>query len=629
MRIAIVSILTFVLAACSDEHRHTHDEDHHHDGAHLRGTFTIDTRDFEASPYTGTSFANDPDDFQFVIVSDNAGGTRLGVMKNALNKVNLLQPEFVVSVGDLIEGFTESEAELERQWTEFDSFLDQLEMPFFYTPGNHDWSNDTMAKVWEERYGASTYHFVYKDVLFLILNTEEDSPGGGKAGLTDEQVGYAARVLEANADARWTFVLLHQPLWAMDNPKGWIALEALLTGRDYTAFAGHMHVYDYQESKDGRDRITLGSTGGYSLMRGKMHGEFDHVTWVTMTDKGPKIANLELDGIDDKYVIPPAVRTAFKSEPVFNIDPWYDEIGRGQVALPVTIKNNFDHTLDYRLEVFANPDIALRGGAPSGVLAPGAKTEVQLLLDAQDSASPTPLSVRAYADLTLEPGNTISWSKNLRLAPVARQPLRRTATPVVFDGRLDEWSSLPLRARPVGAFDDGKTIEVTPSDASFQFSTQYDDAFLYVGLEVKDDEVVTADAADNYGDSDYAVITIDARPAAQSANNPGQILELKKGKWIFMRAAPQGEEGILFYRSFVPEPFDAKVRQTKDGYTAEFRVPLGYVISKQGENWRDLRLNVGVNDADPNSKKRRPILLGWQEEWGESVLGAGMFRRAE
>lgn len=37
-------------------------------------------------------------------------------------------------------------------------------------------------------------------------------------------------------------------------------------------------------------------------MRGIPFGEFDHIVWVTMTDKDPIIANLLLDGIFDENV---------------------------------------------------------------------------------------------------------------------------------------------------------------------------------------------------------------------------------------------------------------------------------------------------------------------------------------
>jgi hypothetical protein len=46
----------------------------------------------------------------------------------------------------------------------------------------------------------------------------------------------------------------------------------------------------------------LATTGGASKLRGKADGEFDQVVWVTMKESEPVIANLLLDGIEDKNV---------------------------------------------------------------------------------------------------------------------------------------------------------------------------------------------------------------------------------------------------------------------------------------------------------------------------------------
>ena len=60
-----------------------------------------------------------------------------------------MRPEFVVSVGDLIEGYTDDPAVLDREWDEFEGFVGRLQMPFFYVPGNHDMSNAVMAEEWQ------------------------------------------------------------------------------------------------------------------------------------------------------------------------------------------------------------------------------------------------------------------------------------------------------------------------------------------------------------------------------------------------------------------------------------------------------------------------------------------------
>ena len=137
--------------------------------------------DDESKPYTHLNFKNDPEEFQFAIVSDNAGGGRPGVFHKAVEMVNLLQPEFVACLGDLVEGYNDAsgqpaDEEVYRAWwQEIDESLAQLDMPFFFLPGNHDLNSPASVKVWRERHGGSRayYHFIYKNVLFLMVNTED------------------------------------------------------------------------------------------------------------------------------------------------------------------------------------------------------------------------------------------------------------------------------------------------------------------------------------------------------------------------------------------------------------------------------------------------------------------------
>ena len=69
-----------------------------------------------------------------------------------------------------------------------------------------------MAKKWEERLGASYYHFVYKDVLFLAINSEQAVATGGKnTFVDDEQYEYVKKTLAENPDVRWTLVFTHKP----------------------------------------------------------------------------------------------------------------------------------------------------------------------------------------------------------------------------------------------------------------------------------------------------------------------------------------------------------------------------------------------------------------------------------
>jgi protein tyrosine/serine phosphatase len=303
--------------------------------------------DEAAKTYSNLDFKNDPDNFQFAIIGDRAGGYRPGVFPAAVDTLNLLQPELILSVGDFIEGYIEDESELKAQWAAVDKEVTQLEMPLFFVAGNHDVNLDPSEKVWFNRAGAdrSYSHFVYKDVLFLLLSTEDppkNDPGpelgekyealkagkysgaeanaiireledwAGQVNISDAQVEYFERVLAENSAVRWTFAFMHSPPWMQPEPGNFVKIESLLADRPYTMFAGHTHTYDYRQ-RNGRDYITMAMTGG--AIPGRSTGHMDHVAWVTMGDEGPIISNVLMNGVLDKRGAVPALQDALLFRP--------------------------------------------------------------------------------------------------------------------------------------------------------------------------------------------------------------------------------------------------------------------------------------------------------------------------
>lgn len=270
-------------------------------------------------------------DLTFAILSDRTGGERPGVFEHAVRCVNLLRPDLVIGIGDLVEGYEADVAELHRQWDEVDGLLGLLEAPFHAIPGNHDVSNDAARAVWRERRGPEWTHFVERDVLFLLLSTEDppglpqhvveqlpairsamaagedvghlvdgliDWEGDQDARISDAQVAYFEDALRDVPDPRWTFVFLHRPAWQGGGDARFARIEQALGGRPYTTFAGHVHSYK-RTVVDDRVRIRLGATGGVYVLP-DAPGNFDHVTLVSMAPDGPRIANILLDGILDE-----------------------------------------------------------------------------------------------------------------------------------------------------------------------------------------------------------------------------------------------------------------------------------------------------------------------------------------
>ena len=301
-----------------------------------------------AKSYTHLNFKNNPDNFQFAIIGDRTGGANVeGTFKLATGQLNLLQPEFVINVGDMIEGYSDDKAELNAEWDESDSMLKTLEMPFFRTPGNHDIANETAQQVWRDRHGTTYYSFVYKDVLFLVLDSEDpprEAPPGIKekldlynrlqtedpakakamlaefmsddsvvAGLAkpvefgDAQIAFIKNTLARYPDVRWTFLFLHEPAWEKPS-ESFKAVQQLLKDRNHTFFGGHLHYYDY-DNINGREHITMGPAGASFHQDGP--GNVDHLMWVTMTDNGPQMANIALKGVFDRKGLDPSLFGAY------------------------------------------------------------------------------------------------------------------------------------------------------------------------------------------------------------------------------------------------------------------------------------------------------------------------------
>lgn len=283
-------------------------------------------------PWNKESFDAASGKFTFAVFSDLTGGERAGIFEIAIEQLNLLRPELIVNVGDLVEGGTDAVATIDGQWDSFDERAGKARAPVFYVGGNHDRGSQVMQGVWERRYGPGYYWFVYKDVLFLVLDTEDHPPArmqeivqarsdalkvvdseGWDAfaetdyarmpenlagNVSDAQARFFQAAIAAHPDVRWTFLFMHKSPWLREDMTSFRAIEAALAGRPYTLFNGHVHAYQHLE-RQGRDYIRLATTGGVQLPANGR--SMDHVTLVTVDGNDVDIANLLLNGILDKH----------------------------------------------------------------------------------------------------------------------------------------------------------------------------------------------------------------------------------------------------------------------------------------------------------------------------------------
>ncbi len=592
----------------------------------------------DAAPWTHLDVVDAPGDFKFVIVSDRTGGARDGVFESAIGKINLVQPAFVMSVGDLIEGYTEDPARLEAEWAELEGFVAGLEAPFFYAAGNHDYSNDAMAREWARRFGPSYYHFLYEDALFLVLNSELFSsvakPGEPVDGVDgpEAQLRFVERVLAAHADARWTFVFVHQPFWDTPKPPAeWLRVEALLGERPYTVFAGHFHRYVKHVRHD-RRYLTLATTGGTSRMRGPMRGEFDHVALVTMSDAGPRIANLMLDGIHDEDVRTEGARELAErlDEAVEPVPLWLDgDVFRGGEQR-FALHNRSDRPIALRARFDASPHFRAWPETLERTLEPGASETVSVRLVADgpvDARALVPSLAHWSAEAEGERG-PVRVESTAWLLPDRRFAVRRAARPMRVDAELGEWG--PLRF----ALDDRPESADGPAEASARFDLRHDDAFLYLAADVRDP--TPAHSAEHTAfEQDGLVVELDARPDPERSRNEGYLQALGNGSLaslLLLWLAPVEPLADPSVADFVPPPPDGLLRavQRRDGgYTLELAVPRTFLDERAGGDWRAFRLNLTLQDFDrPGGDERhlewRPNRFGIRDL---AVPGAGTFAR--
>ena len=601
-----------------------------------------------ATPWTGLIANDAPEDFSFVIVTDRTGGHRPGVFKSAMPKVNLLQPAFVVSVGDLIEGYTSDQESLDEQWDEFEGFVSRLDVPFFYTPGNHDMSNSVMSETWRTRFGPSYYHFLYKGVLFLVINSELFGMVGNPATPVPgpwqqaEQLRHIEHVLAHHEDTRWTIVLTHQPLWddgredlvgdsAEPNiDPDWLQVEALLGDRNYTVFAGHYHRYK-KSTRHNRSYITLATTGGSSGLRGPLYGEFDHVALVHMSADGPTIANLTLDGIlpDDVATAKSQAAMAKIAQSV-QVEPEFFDGSRfesGGVTFRIT--NGGDAPLKATASVMSNEVLRLASEPAPVMVAPGENTKLTLHLIANKAV--------AFEDM---PPARVTWSlsSEVRQQPVVMEvetallPQRRfdvnkVPRAVRVDADLSEWS-LPYSVTRQG---DITSPQADPADVSFSFGLGYDAQNLYFAADVIDDSIV-ASSDRTALEQDGIVIAVDARPDPERSANESLEAAVESGNLARLAVAlitlvQERPAPILDFLKDVRAAIPTAIRRTSTGYSVEMAVPVAMLDQRQGKDWEMIRVSIYVNDFDDG--ERGFTTLHWQpNRFGDAPLaGTGTFVR--
>ena len=230
---------------------------------------------------------------RFAVLGDRTGGHVPGIFGKIVEEVERMKPDFVMTVGDLIEGYTEDTVVLKAEWEEFDSLIAPLSMPIYLMSGNHDITSAGMLDMYKRFVGEPNYSFDHRGIHFTIL---ENGRWDSSDELPLEHINWLINDLENNKDAPYKMVFMHVPYWEESTMEGKPdTLHSLFANYGVDAvFTGHYHVY-FTGRYDDIIYTGVGSSGGGTDPgpTGLMY----HFVWVTVDDKEIAIAPIKMGAV--------------------------------------------------------------------------------------------------------------------------------------------------------------------------------------------------------------------------------------------------------------------------------------------------------------------------------------------
>ena len=316
--------------------------------------------------------------FTFVVFGDRTGGPADGVkiLAEAVADTNLYEPDLVMTVGDLIQGYG-TEGPWMNEMREFRGIMDGLLCPWFPVAGNHDvyWrgpdrpENEHEAN-YEMHFGPLWYAFDHKDRRFIVLYTDEADPKTGERNfskpasqrMSPEQLAWLKKTLASAKDKKDVFVFLHHPRWIGGNyGDDWERVHPVLAeaGNVRAVFAGHIHRMRYDGPRDGIEYVTLATVGGGQSglvpEAGYLH-QFHHVT---VRPDGIALAAIPvgttLDVRDITATVSNETARLARSTPGLDGELSIDETGIGDGTIEVSMSNPTGRSVEFTL-VPESPD---------------------------------------------------------------------------------------------------------------------------------------------------------------------------------------------------------------------------------------------------------------------------------
>jgi len=528
---------------------------------------------------------------RFAVIGDRTGTHEPGIYGQIVEEIQRMRPDFLLSVGDLIEGYTDDTVEVKREWEEYKKLLKPLTMPIYLAPGNHDIWDSTSLELYRRYIGEPHYSFDIGDAHFVILdNSRYDTVGA----FPKEQIDWLIEDLEKNKKAIYTFIVSHIPYWieTIANDKA-DTLHALFVEYGVDAvFTGHYHEY-FSGEFDGIMYTGLGSSGG-GCSPGPTGLKY-HFMWVTVDRNGISIAPIKMNA-----VLPWDEVTAVEYRLVNKIKDEAVDIEKVSVRRDLTVPETRIRVNVRNLNSHLTLKDTIRWEMPIGwgITPKNLPVEIGALEsevvdftgEATGALYPTPiLSIQyPYAE-----GKKFEMKRELGISRTVYA--YKTGKPPLIDGRITEgvWK------RPTAKFfaPDGSPTVTEP--ANFYFAWDKNNLYLAAKcLETRMDSIVAT--ATKHDGAVYAEDCVGYFLQSEVADGPVyQIYFNPSGTPFDQKIMVKEKKAIAVEREW-NGTYDVETFRGKDYWSIEVKIPLSE-LNTEGEAGKAWAINFRRKQKRLNS----------------------------
>jgi len=522
-----------------------------------------------------------PPPVTFAVLGDRTGGARPRVFAQIVDEIKLLGPGFILSVGDLIEGYSEDRAALNREWDSVLGPVRSVGVPFYACPGNHDIFDAASETIFVRRVGPRRRALRLGNASFIFL---DNSRWPAPESLPHAELRWLESELTRARRSRHTFVLMHRPWWrtALENGRPDPLHELFRRyGVDYV-FTGHDHFY-CTHTQDSIRYFQVGPSGSRTkVYADPEQGGFQNYLWCRINGDSVAVEVREpgrYAALPSDIVTWDAVQALSRARhEVVTIERVaVHGTGRLSAETRVTLLNTTDaHASGHFAWQDSGTAWKVVPGRISFALAPhgSVNQSFQLSLPDPDSVFPLPRHTMPFEYLA---GKKTELSECL---PIRREAgLIRVRTRPLLDGRLDDpcWQT-PAALRRFGGRT-GARLAIEP----VQVWVGTDDSLLFLAVRCQESDTASiktraSERDSRVHDDDHVNIVL----SFGSGLVYYQLFVNAAGTLADRRCEMQGEQSRKDYAW--DGNWRAAAQRGRDFWTVELSCPLAD-FGPVGEDW--------------------------------------------